>query len=104
MKYRIRFLRLAGITEGVSFLVLLLIAMPLKYYFGWPLAVKIVGWLHGMLFIAYIASVLMAIKAMKWGWVSVGVALAASLVPVGTFVLDSAWRKREIELSKQNQC
>lgn len=102
MKYRVRFLRFAGLTEGVSFLVLLLIAMPLKYYFGWPLAVKVVGWLHGILFIAYISSVLMAIRAMKWGWISVGVALAASLIPIGTFVLDKSWKKRELELSQKN--
>lgn len=102
MKNRVKFLRLTGITEGISFLVLLLIAMPLKYYFGFPLAVKVVGWLHGILFMAYILAVLLAIKAMQWGWFSVGVALAASLVPIGTFVLDSSWKKRELELSQKN--
>ncbi|MBK5279665.1 MAG: DUF3817 domain-containing protein [Bacteroidia bacterium] len=98
MKNRIVYLRLTGITEGISFLVLLLIAMPLKYYFGWPLAVKVVGWLHGILFIAYIAAVLLAIKAMQWNWFSVGVALAASLIPIGTFVLDASWKRREKQL------
>jgi len=43
----------------------------------------------------------LAIRAMKWSWFSVGVALAASLIPVGTFVLDKSWRRREHEL-KQN--
>jgi len=99
MKNRVKFLRLTGITEGISFLLLLLIAMPLKYYFGFPLAVKVVGWLHGILFMVYILAVLLAIRAMKWGWFSVGVALAASLIPIGTFVLDSSWKKREAELS-----
>ena len=47
MLLQIKFLRITGITEGISFLVLLLIAMPMKYYFAIPLAVKIVGWLHG---------------------------------------------------------
>jgi integral membrane protein len=98
MKNKIRFLRVIGITEGISFLVLLLIAMPLKYYFGWPLAVKVVGWMHGVLFVAYIGAVLFAIKAMKWNWFSVGVALAASLIPIGTFVLDKSWKRREEEL------
>ena len=102
MKNRIKYLRLTGITEGISFLILLVIAMPLKYYFGWPFAVKVVGWLHGILFIAYISAVLLAIKAMKWGWFSVGVALAASLIPIGTFVLDASWKKREIELAETN--
>ena len=78
MKNRIKYLRLTGITEGISFLILLVIAMPLKYYFGWPFAVKVVGWLHGILFIAYISAVLLAIKAMKWGWFSVGVSFRHS--------------------------
>ena len=101
MKNRVDFLRWVGISEGISFLVLLLIAMPLKYYFGMPMMVKIVGWLHGVLFMAYIAAVLLAIKAMQWNWFSVLIALAASLVPIGTFILDRSWRKREAELAAQ---
>jgi integral membrane protein len=98
MKYRVSLLRYIGISEGISFLVLLMIAMPLKYFFGWPMAVKVVGWMHGVLFVTYIGAVLLAIKAMKWNWFSVGVALAASLVPIGTFVLDKSWKRRENEL------
>ena len=100
MKNRVSYLRIVGITEGISFLVLLLIAMPMKYYFGMPMAVKIVGWLHGVLFIAYIGAVLLAIKAMQWNWFSVLVALAASLIPIGTFVLDRSWKRREAELAQ----
>jgi len=95
---RITQLRIVGIAEGISFLVLLLIAMPLKYYFGLPIMVKIVGWLHGVLFIAYMGAVLMAIKPMRWNWFSILVALAASLIPVGTFVLDKSLKKRLNEL------
>ena len=100
MKNRVSYLRIVGITEGISFLVLLLIAMPMTYYFGMPMAVKIVGWLHGVLFIAYIGAVLLAIKAMQWNWFSVLVALAASLIPIGTFVLDRSWKRREAELAQ----
>jgi len=99
MKFRIKLLRFVGITEGISFLILLLIAMPLKYFFDWPFAVKVVGWAHGILFVAYIFAVLLAIRAMKWSWFSVGVALAASLVPIGTFMLDRSWKRRENELA-----
>jgi integral membrane protein len=98
MKFRIKLLRFVGITEGISFLILLLIAMPLKYFLGWPFAVKVVGWAHGILFVAYIFAVLLAVRAMKWSWISVGVALAASLIPIGTFVLDRSWKRREDEL------
>ncbi len=96
---QIRFLRITGITEGISFLVLLLIAMPLKYYAGFPMAVKIVGWLHGVLFIAYIAAVFAAIKAMKWNFWDFCLAIGASLLPFGTFLLDKSWRAREKELA-----
>lgn len=87
-----------GFIEGVSFLVLLLIAMPLKYYFDFPMAVKITGWIHGMLFILYVVAVLMAIQAMEWGFFSVLVALGASLIPIGTFILDRSLKRRELEL------
>lgn len=99
----IRYLRFTGIAEGISFLVLLLIAMPLKYYFGLPIAVKVVGWIHGVLFIAYIFIVMLSIKIMRWNWFSVGVALAASLVPIGTFVLDASWKRRAEELKTEKR-
>lgn len=91
----IRNLRFIGIAEGISFLVLLLIAMPLKYFLGVPMAVKVVGWMHGVLFIAYILVVLLAIKAMDWSFFGVVIALVASLIPGGTFVLDRSWKRRE---------
>jgi integral membrane protein len=94
----IRSLRLIGIAEGFSFLILLLIAMPLKYMFGMPLAVKYVGWAHGLLFILYIMAVVAAIRAMNWGFKGVALALVASLLPAGTFVLDKSLRQREQEL------
>lgn len=99
----IRSLRLIGIAEGFSFLILLLIAMPLKYKFGWPLAVKYVGWAHGLLFILYIVAVFAAIRAMKWGIKGVAIALVASLLPAGTFVLDKSLRKREAELKVKSE-
>ncbi len=99
MNTSIRNLRFIGLAEGVSFLVLLLIAMPLKYFLDFPMAVKVVGWAHGLLFILYIAAVFLAIRAMQWGFFGVIVALAASLIPLGTFVLDKSLRKRQDELA-----
>ena len=74
--------------------------MPLKYYLGFPMAVKITGWIHGVLFILYIVAVFSAIRAMEWNWFSVLVALAASLIPIGTFVLDKSLKRRELELDR----
>jgi len=90
---RIRLLRISGISEGVSLLALLFIAMPMKYYLELPIAVRVVGWVHGILFIVYVISVFLAIRAMKWNLWSVLVALGASLVPFGTILLDKSWRR-----------
>lgn len=94
----LKIFRKVAFAEGVSFLVLLLIAMPLKYYFGMPMAVKVVGWAHGVLFMAYILLVFSVIKAMQWNWFNTLVALAVSLIPIGTFWLDKSLKKRQLEL------
>lgn len=100
MRTLIKSLRITGLAEGTSFLVLLLIAMPLKYYFNVPQAVKMVGWAHGVLFLAYVALVFLSIRSMKWSMTGVLVALGASLVPTGTFWLDKSLKKREEELTQ----
>lgn len=99
MNSNIRNLRWVGIAEGISFLVLLFIAMPIKYMLGIPEVVKYVGWAHGILFIAYIVAVFAAVRAMQWNWFQVLVALGASLIPFGTFLLDKQLRRKQIELA-----
>ena len=49
----IQTLRILGNIEGISYLLLLGVAMPMKYYFEMPMAVKITGMAHGVLFVAY---------------------------------------------------
>ena len=95
---KIRTLRVIGILEGISYLVLLGIAMPLKYIYAIPEAVKFTGWAHGVLFMAYIPAVFSARKIMNWNFIWTGMALAASLIPFGTFILDKYLVKREKEL------
>ena len=79
----IRSLRMAGLAEGISFLVLLLIAMPLKYWAGDPTAVLYTGWAHGFLFILY--NGLATAAWLRKGW---HVTLAYI---VGFFVLFFVW-------------
>lgn len=98
---KLKFFRKIAFAEGISFVLLLLIAMPLKYYFDLPIAVKLVGWAHGVLFIAYILLTFSVISIMKWNWFNTLVALAVSLIPVGTFWLDKSLKKRELELASQ---
>ena len=83
-------------AEGVSFLVLLFIAMPLKYYGGMPMAVTIVGGLHGLLFVAFVVMAWEVKREYKkdWGWLIRS--FIASIVPFGTFWMDSRqWKKEE---------
>lgn len=60
-------LRLVGLLEGVSFLVLLGIAMPLKHFAGRPEAVRVVGMAHGVLFILFVVLVLIVARQRRWG-------------------------------------
>ena len=87
--------RMIGIAEGISFLVLLLIAMPLKYIFKIPEAVKIFGWIHGALFITFIYFAFEVMEALKKdiGWFAK--AFAAAIIPCGTFLFDRQLKKEE---------
>lgn len=81
-------LRLTGIIEGLSFIILLVIAMPLKYYAGKPEMVSIVGMAHGVLFVLYIFLTVIAKFQYPWSWRRVLLLWVASIVPFGTFYAD----------------
>jgi integral membrane protein len=89
----LRQLRLVALLEGSSFLVLLFIAMPLKYLADQPLAVRIVGSIHGMLFIVFLAALYRAGSIRRWPVRRSVHAFVASIVPFGTFVFDRSLRQ-----------
>lgn len=89
-------LRLLGNIEGISYLLLLGIAMPMKYFFGFPMAVKIVGMAHGVLFIAYCLLLALQMRANKWNLLFVIYLFVATLIPFGTFVTDRKLRTLEV--------
>ncbi|WP_028548181.1 DUF3817 domain-containing protein [Paenibacillus sp. UNC451MF] len=86
-------LRAIGLYEGISFLVLLIIAMPLKYYADFPAPVKYIGMLHGVLFVLYILALAHVTFVHRWNIIKVLGAILASLLPFGTFVLEARLRK-----------
>ena len=88
-------LRVIGCWEGISFLVLLGVAMPLKYFAGWPVAVRVVGLAHGVLFLLYLAAAIQAARDRVWPWRRTALVLVASLLPAGPFVLDAKLLRRE---------
>ncbi len=90
-----RWFRNIAIAEGVSFLILLLVAMPLKYFAGMPLAVTVCGSLHGILFVAFVVLARETKSAYHKDWRWLGRALLASVLPAGTFIMDKQWKKEE---------
>ena len=82
-------LRVIGFWEGVSFLVLLGIAMPLKYYAGEPGAVRVVGMAHGVLFMLYVGAAIQTALHRDWPWQRTALVLLASVLPAGPFVVDA---------------
>lgn len=95
MKNKFAWFRKIAFAEGVSFLILLLIAMPMKYFFGMPMAVTIVGGIHGFLFVAFVILAYLVKDAynkdLKW----IMKAMLASVLPFGTFVMDKEWKREQ---------
>jgi integral membrane protein len=87
--------RTIAVLEGISFLILLLIAMPLKYLAGMPLMVKYVGWAHGVLFVLYCLALLQVWVTYRWSFLRVVWAFILSFIPLGTFWLDRQLRRQE---------
>ncbi len=89
----LNWLRWAGWAEGMSFLILLFIAMPLKYVVGLPQAVRIVGSAHGGLFIIYALLVLMVARERQWPGKLIGLGILAAFLPFGPFWFDSKLKR-----------
>ena len=80
--------RLISFLEGISYLLLLFIAVPIKYFQGNELYVKILGMPHGILFIGYILLLILIQKKMKWNLKTTLFISLASIIPFGTFYVD----------------
>src|SRR4051794_20850140 len=97
MKNPIPFLRTITRLEGTSFLILLLVAMPLKYWAGMPAAVKWVGWAHGILFVTFACSLWHTMRVARWPVGRAAGVMVAALLPFGPFVWDRRMREYERE-------
>lgn len=90
-------LKIVGFLEGVSFLVLLGIAIPVRYFFGNGSLVPYAGMAHGVLFLAFLAVLLIACHKKNWPVTMFVFGLIAAVLPFGTFVFDYYVGKRERE-------
>jgi integral membrane protein len=79
--------------EGMSLLLLLFFAMPMKYFFAMPVFVKIIGMAHGVLFIVYVVIASLLFFKYKWKTLKFAIVLLASLIPFGTFYIERKYFK-----------
>lgn len=91
------FIKIAFI-EGISYLLLLCIAMPLKYFADIPEGVKYIGWAHGVLFVLFCFYLLKVWIGYKWSFWKTTVAFLSSLIPFGTFILEKQLKKEYPEV------
>ncbi|WP_298555697.1 DUF3817 domain-containing protein [uncultured Algibacter sp.] len=85
--------RIIALLEGVSYILLLFIATPIKYLLDEPQYVKLLGMPHGVLFIAYVALAFLFKKEFSWTNKEFFIVLIASIIPFGTFYIDKKYLK-----------
>ncbi len=83
--------RITAILEGISYLALFAVTMPLKYLADLPMPNKYVGYAHGFLFIAYIILAIVFWMEKKWSVKRLIILLVASLLPFATFYVDKKY-------------
>ena len=88
LEKQVKLFKWISILEGLSFLILLFIAMPLKYIYEMPQMVQQVGMAHGVLFIAYVLGGILLYKPMNWSLKQIAVILGCSVLPFGPFYVE----------------
>ncbi len=89
--------RSVAFIEGITTLILFFIAMPIKYIGGNPGPVRVAGWIHGVAFVAYVATMFLALVGRRWSWGEWGRTFLAALFPFGTFLNDRFLKARAAE-------
>ena len=93
----IKILRLISYLEGISYILLLFIAVPIKYYANDPYLVKLLGMPHGLLFVAFVILSLVNSKKYNWSFIKTIAVLISSIIPFGTFYVDFKYFKNNVE-------
>ena len=87
----IKIFRFIAFLEGLSYIILLFIAVPIKYLLNDPTYVKLLGMPHGILFVVYIILSVIGKNNFKWSYLEFFIVSAASLIPFGTFYIDKKY-------------
>lgn len=88
--------RIIALLEGISYVLLLLIATPLKYLNDMPRYVELLGMPHGILFILYVILAIVIGDQVKWPKRKLGIILVASILPFGTFYIDKKYLRANL--------
>lgn len=83
--------RLLSILEGISFLLILFVTMPLKYIWDQGYPNKVIGMAHGFLFLAYVVFAILMKSERQWNNKTLGIVLLCSIIPFGTFWMDKKY-------------
>lgn len=89
----LKLFKIVAFLEGLSYILLLGIATPIKYFLDDPQYVKLLGMPHGLLFMAYIVMAFLLRPEQKWNLKSFGIILVASIIPFGTFYIHKKYLK-----------
>ncbi len=89
----VKLFKYIALLEGISLLLLLFFAMPMKYIYELPIFVKVIGMAHGLLFIAYIALAVMLKIEDQWPIKKFVIICIASIIPFGTFYVEKKYLK-----------
>ncbi|RZS93914.1 DUF3817 domain-containing protein [Aquimarina brevivitae] len=87
--------RIISYLEGISYLLILFVTMPLKYLFEEPQPNKVIGMAHGILFLLYIVFTFLVKADKKWNAKVTTIVLLCSIIPFGTFWMDKKYLKRD---------
>ena len=88
MNITLKAFRVISLLEALSFVILLLVAMPIKYILGNPELVRIVGMAHGILFVLYILGALLFKNKLNWSNQILVVVILCSIIPLGPLYVD----------------
>lgn len=85
--------KITAFCEGISLLLLLFFAMPLKYIWELPQAVSVIGMAHGVLFLFYVVLAFVLYSELKWSLKTLAGVLVASILPFGTIYMEKKYSK-----------
>jgi integral membrane protein len=93
MKNPVRLLRVIGLLEAGSFILLVFVAMPLKYFWEQKWAVRYAGLAHGVLFVGLVLALVRVVAVAKWPGSRAALVFIAALLPFGPFVIDGRMKQ-----------